>query len=159
MTTALNVQDRSTGDKIEKAIELRAPISKVWHAVTDHIAFGTWFQVALDGPFVVGEISTGQITYPGYEHVAWRVLVEVIEPETRFVFRGPPSDAGPDVDLTSHPTTLVEFHLEPTETGTRLTITESGFLGIPEAMRLEAYPRNNQGWDEQTRNITAFVES
>jgi uncharacterized protein YndB with AHSA1/START domain len=56
-------------DRIEKTIELKAPVSRVWRALTDHREFGTWFRVRLDGPFVPGQVSRGQITYPGYEHV------------------------------------------------------------------------------------------
>jgi len=39
-------------DCIEKQIELKAPISRVWRAITDYREFGTWFKVNLEGPFV-----------------------------------------------------------------------------------------------------------
>ncbi len=58
-------------DRIEKTIELKAPVSRVWRALTDHQEFGAWFRVKLDGPFVPGQTSRGQITYPGYEHLRW----------------------------------------------------------------------------------------
>ena len=61
-------------NRIEKRIELKAPLSRVWRAVTDYHEFGEWFGVKLDGPFVPGQVSRGQITYPGYEHVKWRHL-------------------------------------------------------------------------------------
>jgi uncharacterized protein YndB with AHSA1/START domain len=32
-------------DRIEKTIELEAPVSRVWRALTDHQEFGTWFRV------------------------------------------------------------------------------------------------------------------
>ena len=54
-------------DRIEKQIELKAPVSRVWRALTDYREFGQWFRVKLDGPFVQGQISRGHITYPGYE--------------------------------------------------------------------------------------------
>jgi uncharacterized protein YndB with AHSA1/START domain len=46
-------------DRIEKSIELKAPVSRVWRALTDHREFGTWFRVRLDGPFVPGQVSRG----------------------------------------------------------------------------------------------------
>ena len=52
-------------DRIEKTIELKAPVSRVWRALTDHQEFGKWFRVRLEGPFVPGQVSRGQITYPG----------------------------------------------------------------------------------------------
>ena len=42
-------------DRIEKRIELKAPVPRVWRALTDYREFGTWFRVALEGPFVPGK--------------------------------------------------------------------------------------------------------
>ncbi|MGH6842298.1 MAG: hypothetical protein ACREDV_09455 [Methylocella sp.] len=56
-------------DRIEKRIELKAPVSRVWRALTDYREIGEWFRVTLEGPFVPGQISRGQITYPVYEHL------------------------------------------------------------------------------------------
>ena len=53
-------------NRIEKRIELKAPVSRVWRALTDYREFGQWFKVKLDGPFLVGQVSRGRITYPGY---------------------------------------------------------------------------------------------
>ena len=47
-------------DIIEKRIELKAPVSRVWRALTDHREFGEWFRVGLDGPFSEGRISRGR---------------------------------------------------------------------------------------------------
>ena len=100
-------------DRIEKQTELKAPLSQVWRALTDYREFGEWFRVKLDGPFVPGQVSRGQITYPGYEHVRWEALVEKVEPQRLFSFRWPlpksfeKSDTPPD--YSSAPTTLVEF--------------------------------------------------
>ena len=46
-------------DRIEKTIELKAPVSRVWKALTDHHEFGKWFKVRLEGPFVPGKVSRG----------------------------------------------------------------------------------------------------
>jgi uncharacterized protein YndB with AHSA1/START domain len=54
-----------TPDRIEKSIELKAPVSRVWRAITDSREFGEWFHVKLDAPFEVGEEAHGQITHPG----------------------------------------------------------------------------------------------
>ncbi len=73
-------------DRIEKRIELKAPVSRVWRALTDYREFGEWFRVKLDGPFVPGQVSRGHITYPGYEHVKWEAVVQKMEPERLFSF-------------------------------------------------------------------------
>src|ERR1700677_3088838 len=72
--------------RIEKRIEIKAPISRVWRALTDYREFGEWFRVKLNGPFVVGQISSGFILHPGYEHVKWEVVVQKMETERLFSF-------------------------------------------------------------------------
>jgi uncharacterized protein YndB with AHSA1/START domain len=145
-------------DRIEKTIELNAPVERVWRALTDHTEFGAWFQVKLDGPFVLGGVSTGHITYPGYEHMAWRATVTRMEPTRLFAFTWP-HPADPGVDDPDAPCTLVEFRLEPTPTGTRLHIVESGFDALPPDRRTTAMRRNEGGWTEQVVNIQAHVDA
>ena len=138
-------------DRIEKQTELRAPVSRVWRVLTDYREFGEWFRVKLDGPFVPGHISRGQITYPGYEHVKWEAFVQKMEPERLF------SVTWPQLDYSMETATLVEFRLEKTASGTLLLLTESGFDKIPSDRRLEAVRMNDGGWTEQMKNIESYV--
>jgi uncharacterized protein YndB with AHSA1/START domain len=144
-------------DLIEKQIELKAPVSRVWRALTDHHEFGEWFRVKIDGPFVVGEVSRGQITYPGYEHLKWEATVQKMEPERLFSFTWHPYAIDPAIDYSKEPTTLVEFHLEPTAVGTLLRLTESGFSKIPEGRRPAAFRMNSEGWTEQLEKVARHV--
>lgn len=150
-----------TTDRIEKRIELKASVSRVWRALTDYREFGEWFGVKLEGPFVLGQVSRGYITYPGYEHVKWEVTVKKMEPERLFSFTWahPKSldKADYSPDYSNEPTTLVEFRLEKTATGTLLTLTESGFDKLPADRRLDAFRRNEGGWTQQMKNIESYV--
>ncbi len=152
-------------DKIEKSIELIAPIDRVWRALADYEEFGQWFRVKLDGPFKVGETTRGQITYPGYEHLKWVAMTTQMQPERLFAFRWWPGANGPDLafeDETlseSQTQTLVEFRLEATPQGTRLEISESGFNNLPADRREEAYRENENGWEIQAQNIATYVET
>jgi uncharacterized protein YndB with AHSA1/START domain len=144
-------------DRIEKHIELKAPVSRVWRAITNHVEFGEWFRVKLDGPFVPGQISTGHITHPGYEHVKWNAVVQKMEPERLFSFTWHPYGIDPKVDYSKETPTLVEFTLEKTPTGTLLIVTESGFDKIPAGRRDEAFRKNDGGWAQQMGNIEKHV--
>jgi uncharacterized protein YndB with AHSA1/START domain len=148
-----------TTDRIEKTVVLRAPRARVWRALTDAEEFGTWFRVALDGPFREGATVRGRITHPGYEHVTMEIVVERIVPERLFSYRWHPHAVRPDVDYGAEPTTLVEFRLEEVADGTRLTVVESGFDRIPAARRDEAFRMNERGWAEQMRNIEQHVSA
>jgi len=145
-------------DRIEKTIELKAPVAKVWRALTDHKEFGTWFGVKIDGPFKPGEDSTGHITYPGYEHLRWHAVVTVMEPERRFAFTWHPYAVDPDYDYSPETPTLVEFTLEPAGSGTRLVIVESGFDKLPAHRRDKAFRMNESGWAEQGESIARYLD-
>jgi uncharacterized protein YndB with AHSA1/START domain len=142
---------------IEKRIELKAPVWRVWRALTDYREFGEWFRVKLDRPFVPGRVVRGHITYPGYEHVWWEATVEAMEPERLFSFTWHPYAIDPAIDYSSEPTTLVQFRLEPNNGGTIVWLTESGFDAIPKHRRFEAFRMNDSGWTEQMKNIERHV--
>ncbi|HEY4900118.1 MAG TPA: SRPBCC family protein [Terriglobales bacterium] len=144
-------------DRIEKRIELKAPISRVWSALTDFREFGEWFRVKLDGPFVPGQVSRGQLTWPGYEHVKWEAVVQTMEPEGPFSFTWHPYSVDSKIDYSKETPTLVEFTLEKTAGGTLLVVTESGFDKIPSDRRAEAFRRNDGGWAQQLKNIESYV--
>jgi uncharacterized protein YndB with AHSA1/START domain len=144
-------------DYIEKRIELKVPVSRVWRALTDYREFGEWFRVKLEGSFATGKISRGQVTYPGYEHLEWEAVVQKMEPEKLFSLTWHPYAIDPKKDYSKEPSTLVEFKLEKTTSGTLLIVTESGFDKIPSDRRLEAFRVNDGGWTVQMKNIENHV--
>jgi len=143
--------------QIEKRIELEAPISRVWRALTDYREFGAWFRVKLEGPFVPGQTTHGQMTYPGYEHLKFELVVQKIEPERLFSYTWHPYAVDPEINYSTEKPTLVEFKLEKTEGGTLLSVTESGFDKIPANRQAEAFRRNEGGWVIQLENIRKYV--
>ena len=145
-------------DRIEKVVDLAAPVARVWRAITDHNEFGEWFRVRLDEPFKVGATTTGNITYPGYEHMKWVSVTEQMDHERLFAFSWPPSAVDPDTEYDKDAKVRVEFRLEPKGEGTRLTIVETGFQQFPESKRLEVLRSNTEGWDIQAKNIADYVE-
>lgn len=149
----------SSTDSIEKSILLRAPQSRVWRALTDTREFSTWFRVALEGPFVVGQAVRGHMTHPGYEHVRMEAWVERIEPEHTFTFRWHPYAVDPARDYADEPTTLVEFRLERQGDATMLHVRESGFDRLPADRREQAFRMNASGWTSQLENVERHVGS
>jgi uncharacterized protein YndB with AHSA1/START domain len=149
----------TTSDRIEKQIVLKAPRARVWRALADPTEFGAWFGARLTGKFVPGARVMGQITIPGYTHVVMELDIERVEPERLFSYRWHPYAVDPKIDYSAEPPTLVEFHLEDVEEGTRLTVVESGFDKIPAARRAEAFRMNDGGWAGQLLNIERHVAS
>jgi uncharacterized protein YndB with AHSA1/START domain len=143
-------------NRIVRSVELKAPVERVWQAISNHEEFGIWFRVRLDQPFVAGQESTGQMTYPGYEHMPWKARVVAVEPPRLLSFEWPHTDDQDEV-REDWPWTLVEFRLEPSGEDTRLTVSETGFDRLPAERRATAYRLNEGGWEEQVRNIAAHV--
>src|SRR5215472_4010427 len=144
-------------DRIEKSLVLRAPRARVWQALADADAFGQWFGVKMAGPFAPGARLSGRITYEGYEHVPFEITVERMEPERLLSWRWHPNSVDADVDYSAEPTTLVVFELADVAEGTRLTVVESGFDGIPLARRATAYRGNDEGWTQQMVAIERYL--
>ena len=111
-------------DQIIKTVELKAPIERVWKALTDHREFGSWFGVKLDRPFEIDAKARGHITNPGYEHVVWEATIVAMDQLRRFAFTWHPFAVDPAVDYSGEIPTLVEFILEPNEA----IISEAGEL-------------------------------
>jgi len=146
-------------DRIERQILLKAPLAKVWTALSDAESFGEWFGASLKGQrFVPGEYTRGNITYPGYEHLMFDVLVERVEPQRVLAFRWHPYAVDPAMDYSHEPMTLVVFELESVKDGTLLRVVESGFDRIPVSRRDEAFRMNDDGWAEELERIKAYVD-
>jgi len=145
-------------DRIERQVLLAAPRSQVWRALSDAGEFGDWFGVALKGKtFVVGQHVQGNITYPGYEHLVFDVLIVQLEPERRLSLRWHPYAVDPSIDYSKEPTTLVEFELKAVETSTLFSVVESGFDNVPLARRAEAFRMNSSGWSAQMDNVAKYL--
>ena len=157
-----------TSDRIEKEVVLRAPLERVWRAISDADEFGRWFGVRFDGPFVAGASVTGVITPTTVdEDVAraqephagksdtWQIVA--VEPHRRLAFRWHPYGVEDDVDYSQEPTTLVEFTLAETNDGVLLRIVESGFDAIPAERRASAFEANSEGWAAQTELVRKYL--
>jgi uncharacterized protein YndB with AHSA1/START domain len=158
----------TVADRIEKKITLRAPVGRVWRAVSDAREFGTWFGVEFDGPFAAGTRIKGRITptkvdpevaklQEPHTGMPFDFMVDRIEPERLFSFRWHPFAIESSVDYSKEPTTLVVFELAQVQGGTLLTISESGFDRIPLERRAEAFAANEGGWEHQTKLIEKYL--
>ena len=155
-------------DRIEKEVLLKAPLDRVWRAISDADEFGRWFGVRFDGPFVPGTSVIGTITPTTVDadvakaqqpHAgkadSWHIVA--VEPQRRLAFRWHPFGVEDGVDSADEPTTLVEFTLEDTSEGVLLRIVESGFEALPAERRHSAFEGNDEGWSAQTELIRKYL--
>ena len=156
------------GDRIEKQVVLRAPLDRVWRAISDSQEFGQWFGVRIDGPFVAGttvnatitgttvdeEVAELQRPHAGAE-ATWQIVA--VEPPRRFAYRWHPFAVDANLDYDAEPTTLVEFTLSEVTDGVLLRIVESGFDAIPAARRADAFEANSGGWAKQAELVRKYL--
>lgn len=147
-------------DRIERSITINAPRAKVWRALTNAEEFGSWFGADLKGQrFAPGQRARGPITFKGYEHLFFDVVVDRIQPEDLMSYRWHPYAHDPNVDYTKEEPTLVTFTLKDAPgNGTLLTVVETGFDRLPPERRMETFRMNTLGWESQTKKLAAHVE-
>ena len=157
-------------DRIEKRITVKAPLSRVWSAISDSRQFGLWFGVRFEAPFTAGNPISGRMTpttvnaevarnQKQFEGRKFDITVESIEPPRRFSFRWHPYALDEKKDYSKEPTTLVEFVLSEAGTGTLVVVTESGFDKIPLERRAEAFNANSGGWEAvMGQLVPAYLE-
>lgn len=149
-------------DRIEKSTVLKAPLDRVWRAISDSAQFGAWFGMSIDGPFVAGTRVSAVITPTAVDdEVAERqrphagqpspLQIVAVEPKHRLAFRW---NALPDSNVT----TLVEFTLTEVDDGVLLEIVESGFDALPPDERTSVFDGNSEGWSIQTRLIDTYLQ-
>jgi len=139
-------------DRIERTIELARPPEQVWAALTTAEGLGTWF----------GNRAEVDLRVGGQAKLAWdsgdtaTLTIERLEPPRVFGYTWPIAGL-PDGDPRR---TYVEFTLEPTSTGTTLTMVESGFAQLPDtAAHATAFSGNTEGWANELGELVAYLDA
>ena len=138
-------------DRIERTVELAHPPAKVWAALTTAEGLGTWFgqQASID----LRPGGTAQMSWDTGDKAEMRI--ERIDEPTVFGFTwhiyGLPSD--------DPRRTYVEFTLEPVDSGTRLTVVESGFSQLPDDAYRKAFDGNAQGWASELGELLDYLNA
>jgi len=138
-------------DRIERTVELAHPPETVWAALTSAEGLGTWF----------GNKATIDLRPGGAAKLTWtdgatvNLRLERVEPPTVFAYTwhiyGLPED--------DPRRTYVEFTLEPTKTGTRLRVVESGFAQLPDDAHRTAYEGNSSGWIKELGELVDYLDA
>jgi uncharacterized protein YndB with AHSA1/START domain len=150
---------KTTPDRIERSLIIAAPRERVWNALTDSHKFSEWFNVKLDGMFEPGETIQGSVLEKDFEGLRFQMEIGQMDTERLFSWRWHPAPVNPKVDYSREPTTLVEFKLDDAPAGTRLSLVESGFTGLPAERRDAAYRMNYEGWGIQMNRIDEYVRT
>jgi uncharacterized protein YndB with AHSA1/START domain len=144
-------------DVIERAITVKAPMERVYNAITDPKQIIAWFPDAIDGTLGVGDCPLFDFGADGKA----RICVCAADPFDYFAYRWVPAsiDHGNSFlgDVLSRPNTLVEFRLKSTADGTVVTLRESGFAGLPAEVAEKSFSDNSGGWDYMMNRLAELM--
>jgi uncharacterized protein YndB with AHSA1/START domain len=138
-------------DRIERTLHLAHPPERVWAAITTAEALGTWF----------GNRAEVDLRVGGLVHLAWDSGDTATLTITRLE---PPRVLGWTWRLSGLPDgdprrTSVELTVQPTGTGTTLTMVESGFAQLADAAEHDrAFTDNTGGWTIELGELTAYLD-
>ena len=138
-------------DRIERTVELAARPEQVWAALTTAEGLGAWFgdEAAID--LVPG--GAAWMKWTGRYTVEMRV--ERVEEPRVFGFTWQISGL-PEDDPRR---TYVEFTLEPTGTGTRLRVVETGFAQLPDDVYRTEYDAHTKGWHSELGELAGYLDA
>lgn len=136
-------------DRVERETFMRAPIERVFSALTDSSQFPTWGPERVEGTIAPGERPVFDFGISGKV----RVYVVALEPPRYFAYRWVQGVHDPEVllgDPLARPNTLVEFHLDERDGGTRVRVVESEVdkLPMPAELNIDDTLANmGKGWE------------
>ena len=142
----------AVNDRIQRSIVVEATPEKVWAALTTEDGIKGWF-----GDIVEIDLKPGGEAVFGWSDFesSSQAVIEVVEPHTRFAYRW----AAQDTSVEEGPASLVEFLIDVDETGTRITVVETGFASFPEDTRDYHFEENTKGWKSEMDDLAAYLES
>ena len=132
----------TTNYEIERDILIEAPVEVVWRTVTEPDQITQWFADKVD--LVV---EPGAHGYMGFGDQGGPVVVETVDPPTRFSFRWNHPDGEEPTPTNS---LLVEFTLTAEGEHTRLRVTERALSSIdrPDIDKQKYADEHNHGWGD-----------
>jgi uncharacterized protein YndB with AHSA1/START domain len=137
---------------IQREVLIEAPVEVVWRTITEPDQMSLWFADRVE--LVV---EPGAHGYMGFGDQGGPVVVESVEPPTRFSFRwNHPREEEPGVGNSM----LVEFTLTPEgNERTRLRVAESGheLLDWPDAEKQRYADEHQEGWGEFLDRLVGVV--
>ena len=140
-------------NEITRTVEFSLPVERLWRALTEPEQLSGWFSDHVDMDYQVG----GEILFTWDQYGTAKGRIEVIEPPTRFAYRWHAHGVADQEPLSETNSTLVTFTVSPAAGGARLTVVESGFANLPEAMRARTFQENSSGWQAEFADLQAFL--
>ena len=144
---------QATRDRVEREIEIEAPLETVWDVLTDPRQTKLW--LCDEAEFEARAGAVGSVGW--HEYGSYEIVVDAAERPYYFAFRWVhPQGEAPAVGNSL----LVEFRLAASGARTRLHVTESGFSSLPSESDARHTPEDHDaGWTKHLSRLREVVET
>jgi uncharacterized protein YndB with AHSA1/START domain len=133
---------------VKRDIWIDAPRERVWLAITDPQQIGQWWP---PNEWEIPKLEVGGTVKFGAEDAAY-ATIKVLDKPHQFTLHWKPNEKFPSALMT---TTLM---LTEENGGTRLSVIEAGFEGLPEDIRQNRFEQTGEGYTLVLNDLKALLE-
>jgi uncharacterized protein YndB with AHSA1/START domain len=138
---------------VEHSIWINAPRERPWYAVTEPQHLNKWYATYYHWDIPALQVGASVKFYNKDDHADMQTAtIEVVDPPNKFSLRWQAQESSPTVSL------VTTFLLAEENGGTRVTIHESGYEGVPDAERQQWTDATSQGYGMSMENLKAYLE-
>ncbi|MGP9799627.1 SRPBCC domain-containing protein [Rheinheimera sp. NSM] len=129
---------------IQRELTINATAERIYNAIATPELVVKWFPDTVTGDYRQGAQAVFSF---GTEHQS-SVYIEAANPCNYFAYRWVPGGNNFTGDVLTVPNTLVEFRIAELEPGRcKVSLTETGFAGLPPEIAASSFNENSGGWD------------
>lgn len=129
---------------IQRELMINATAERIYNAIATPELVVKWFPDTVSGDYRQG----AQALFSFGEKHRSSVYIEAANPYHYFAYRWVPGGTNFTGDVRTVPNTLVEFHITELEPGrSKVSLTETGFAGLPADIAASSLQQNSNGWD------------
>ncbi|MFN8374412.1 MAG: SRPBCC domain-containing protein [Anaerolineae bacterium] len=137
---------------VERSIWINAPRERVWRAITETEQIMRWWNK--DDRWEIPALRVGETIkfIFGNPVTVMLATIDVVEPPHKFSLLWPPQPQYHNLRM------VLTYVLTEENGGTRVTVSETGFEALPDAVRQERFEKTGAGYTIVLHNLKTLLE-
>ncbi|MCI0712777.1 MAG: SRPBCC domain-containing protein [Chloroflexi bacterium] len=135
---------------VKRTIWINAPRERVWQAITDANQIMKWWGGG--DHWEIDELKVGGTIKFGDPADLMLATIAVLDPPREFRLRWPPQEQYHNLEM------FTTYVLETENGGTRVTVSETGFEGLPADVRQKRYESTMSGYESVLAGLKKYIE-
>ena len=135
---------------VERSIWIDANRERVWQAITDANEIMQWWSG--EDYWEIEALEVGGTIKFGDPIDLMFATIAVFDPPHEFTIHWPPQAQYGNLEM------FTTYVLEEEDNGTRVTVTETGFEGLPDDIRQQRYDSTSSGYESVLSGLKHYIE-